>query len=151
MGMFFDLKREWGTKFSNLFEGYGKRIVPVYGTLLLQGIYTILWTLLLVIPGIIKSYSYAMTIFCMKEDPQEANYNEAIERSMMIMEGNKMRLFLLDLSYLGWFILGLIPCGLGLFFVIPYWYAARMEFYEDLMAELKYNEECEQMEKLKMQ
>ena len=153
-GMFFDLKRAWGTKFSNLFEGYGTMIAPVYGTLLLQFLYTLLWSLLFIIPGIIKSYSYAMTIFCMKEDPQYGIYNEAIERSMMIMEGNKMRLFLLDLSFIGWFILGLIPCGLGLFFVIPYWQTARMEFYEDLMEELGYQEECEkqlEQQKLKMQ
>ena len=83
-----------------LFDGFNDfgRIV---GTKLLQAIYTFLWTLLLVIPGIIKNYSYAMTDFILKDQPELAN-NAAIEKSMAMMDGNKMKLFLLDLSFIGW-------------------------------------------------
>ena len=66
--------------------------------------YTAFWSLLLVIPGIIKSYSYAMTDFILKDEPEMKN-NAAIEKSMAMMEGNKMKLFMLDLSFIGWAIL----------------------------------------------
>lgn len=95
-----------------LFDGFNDfgRIV---GTKLLQAIYTFLWTLLLVIPGIIKNYSYAMTDFILKDQPELAN-NAAIEKSMAMMDGNKMKLFLLDLSFIGWAILCLFTFGIGL-------------------------------------
>lgn len=86
--------------FGVLFEGfqdYGR----IFVTMLLQAVYTILWSLLLVIPGIIKSYSYAMTSFILKDEPEMKN-NAAIEKSMAMMEGNKMKLFMLDLSFIGW-------------------------------------------------
>lgn len=76
--------------FGVLFEGfqdYGR----IFVTKLLQAVYTALWSLLLVIPGIIKSYSYAMTDFILKDEPEMKN-NAAIEKSMAMMEGNKMKL-----------------------------------------------------------
>lgn len=101
-----------------LFDGFNDfgRIV---GTKLLQAIYTFLWTLLLVIPGIIKNYSYAMTDFILKDQPELAN-NAAIEKSMAMMDGNKMKLFLLDLSFIGWAILCLFTFGIGFLFLQPY-------------------------------
>lgn len=119
--------------FGVLFEGfqdYGR----IFVTKLLQMVYTILWSLLLVIPGIIKGYSYAMTDYILKEDPEMKN-NAAIEKSMAMMEGNKMKLFLLDLSFIGWAILSLITFGIGFFFLQPYMQVARAAFYEDLKAQ----------------
>ena len=116
-----------------LFEGfqdYGR----IFVTMLLQAVYTILWSLLLVIPGIIKSYSYAMTSFILKDEPEMKN-NAAIEKSMAMMEGNKMKLFMLDLSFIGWAILCIFTLGIGLLFLQPYVAISRAAFYEDLKAQ----------------
>ena len=106
----------------------------IFVTMLLQAVYTILWSLLLVIPGIIKSYSYAMTSFILKDEPEMKN-NAAIEKSMAMMEGNKMKLFMLDLSFIGWAILCIFTLGIGLLFLQPYVAISRAAFYEDLKAQ----------------
>lgn len=113
-----------------LFEGF-KDYARIMGTVVLVFVYTFLWSLLLVIPGIIKSYSYAMTPYILKEEPEMRN-NAAIEKSMAMMEGNKMKLFLLDLSFIGWAILAIFTFGIGLLFLQPYRQGARAAFYEDL-------------------
>ena len=94
-------------------------------------VFIFLWTLLLIIPGIIKSYSYSMSGFIMTENP-EITSKEAIEVSMKMMAGNKWRLFCLQLSFIGWYILGLMACGIGVFFVQPYVNAAIAAFYDDV-------------------
>lgn len=106
----------------------------VFSTMVLETVYTYLWTLLLIIPGIIKSYSYAMTPYIMK-DNEELQNNAAIEESMKMMDGHKMDLFILDITFIGWYILGVLTCGIGLLWVIPYHYTARAAFYEDLKNE----------------
>jgi len=88
----------------------------------------------LVVPGIIKYYSYAMTDYILKEEPEMKN-NAAIEKSMAMMENNRMKLFMLDLSFIGWAILCCITLGIGFFFLIPYMQSARAAFYEDLKAQ----------------
>ena len=75
-----------------LFEGF-KDYSRIMGTVVLVFIYTFLWSLLLIIPGIIKHYSYAMTPYILKEEPEMKN-NAAIEKSMVMMDGNKMKLSL---------------------------------------------------------
>ena len=118
------------------FNDFGR----IVGTKLLQAIYTFLWTLLLVIPGIIKNYSYAMTDFILKDQPELAN-NAAIEKSIAMMDGNKMKLFLLDLSFIGWAILCLFTFGIGFLFLQPYVQSAHAAFYEDLKAQTVVEEE----------
>ncbi|MEY8685291.1 DUF975 family protein [Bacteroides sp. AN502(2024)] len=125
--------------FGTLFEGfqdYGR----IFVTKLLQGVYTFLWSLLLLIPGIIKAYSYAMTDFILKDEPEMKN-NAAIEKSMAMMDGNKMKLFLLDLSFIGWAILCLFTLGIGFLFLQPYVGVSRSAFYEDLKAQQSGNAE----------
>lgn len=119
--------------FERLFDGF-KDFGRIFCTLLLVGVYTILWSLLLFIPGIIKAYSYSMTHFILKDEPELKN-NAAIEKSMQMMEGRKMRLFLLDLSFIGWALLCLLTLGLGFLLLYPYWMTARVHFYEDLKKE----------------
>ena len=116
-----------------LFEGF-KDYRRIFVTMLLQAVYTILWSRLLVIPGIINSYSYAMTSFILKDEPEMKN-NAAIEKSMAMMEGNKMKLFMLDLSFIGWAILCIFTLGIGLLFLQPYVAISRAAFYEDLKAQ----------------
>lgn len=114
------------------FKDYGR----ILGTMLLSSVYQFLWALLLIVPGIIKGYSYALTPYLLKDHP-ELKFNAAIEESMRLMSGNKMRLFLLDLSFIGWFLLGLITFGIAFLWVTPYWNTARAAFYEDLMSDLR--------------
>lgn len=116
-----------------LFDGF-KDYGRVLGTMLLSGIYTFLWALLLIVPGIIKAYSYGMTPYILKDEP-ELKFNGAIEKSMAMMNGNKMKLFLLDLSFIGWALLSIITLGIGLLWLNPYMFSARAAFYEDLKRE----------------
>ena len=119
--------------FGVLFEGF-QDYSRIFVTKLLQGIYTALWSLLLVVPGVIKYYSYAMTDYILKEEPEMKN-NAAIEKSMAMMENNKMKLFLLDLSFIGWALLAIVTFGIGFLFLQPYVAISRAAFYEDLKAQ----------------
>ena len=85
----------------------------------LQGLYIALWSLLLVIPGIVKTYSYAMTPYIMSEHPS-LTANEAITESRRIMDGNKWRLFCLDFSFIGWELLCALPLYIGYFLILRY-------------------------------
>lgn len=116
-----------------LFDGF-KEYGRILGTMILMNIYTFLWSLLLIIPGIIKAYSYAMTPYVLNDEP-ELSFNAAIEKSMALMEGKKMKLFLLDLSFIGWILLALITLGIGFLWLYPYMQTARAAFYEDLKKE----------------
>lgn len=98
---------------------------------LLQGLYILLWTLLLVIPGIIASYSYAMTGYILAEHP-ELTASEAIERSKEMMSGNRWRLFCLNISFIGWDILCLFTLGIGSLWLNPYKQAATAAFYREI-------------------
>lgn len=134
--IFLGVARGEGIENGRLFDGF-KDYSRIFTTILLQGIYTFLWALLLIVPGIIKSYSYAMTQFILKDNPELSN-NAAIERSMELMEGRKMQLFLLDLSMIGWAILSVLTCGIGFLFLMPYVYTAHAHFYEDALKEEGY-------------
>lgn len=126
---FLDNKRTGAEfKVETLFDGY-KDFLRIFGTLLLQGVYIILWSLLLFVPGIIKSISYSQTYYVMKDNP-ELSFNAAIERSMAMMEGHKMQYFLLQLSFIGWILLAIISCGILSLLVNPYMCATNAHFYE---------------------
>ncbi|MFI3326910.1 MAG: DUF975 family protein [Clostridia bacterium] len=102
------------------------------GTLrLLVDIYTTLWTMLFIIPGIVKMYSYSMSSYILTENPY-MSANEAITVSKNIMQGHRFRLFCLDLSFIGWSILSLLTFGLGFIVLLPYIEASRFAFYLDL-------------------
>lgn len=110
--------------------GFGNWLHVVWG-MILSTIYIFLWTLLLIIPGIIKSYSYALTPYILVEHP-EMSANEAIEESMRLMDGQKFDLFYLQLSFIGWAILSILSLGLGVFWLIPYQMTAQAAFYRDI-------------------
>lgn len=89
-----------------------------------------LWTLLFIIPGLIKSYSYRMVPYILS-DNEDMSATEAITKSREIMNGNKWRAFVLDLSFIGWVFLSCITLGLvGIFYVAPYISATEAELYE---------------------
>lgn len=91
---------------------FGKWIHNVLGILIMY-VYIFLWSLLFLIPGIIKAYSYAMTPYILAEHP-ELSVNEAIDRSRAMMKGHKFDYFFLQLSFIGWMLLSIITLGVGL-------------------------------------
>ena len=96
------------------------------------GLYTFLWTLLFIVPGIIKAFSYSMTPFILADDPT-LTANQAITRSRELMDGHKWELFVLSLTFIGWEILGALTFGIGLLWVTPYKNAAYAAFYRQLV------------------
>ena len=101
---------------------------------LFRGILITLWSLLLIIPGIIKSLSYAMTMYIVKDHP-ELTVNEAIDLSKDMMYGHKYDLFYLYISFIGWYLLSILTLGIGTFWLMPYIQTAQASFYEDVKAE----------------
>lgn len=97
-------------------------------------IFTFLWTLLFIIPGIIKAYSYSMAGFIMTENP-EMTAKEAMEVSERMTQGNKWRLFCLNISFIGWNLLGMLSLGIGMLWVNPYQNAAVAAFYDEISRE----------------
>lgn len=112
---------------TNLKNKYS-RAVPVMGLICL---YVMLWTILLIIPGIIKGYSYAMASY-ISIDNEELSAEECIQRSIKMMQGHKMQLFLLDLSFFGWVLLSILTLGIGFLWLTPYQESAHIKFYENL-------------------
>lgn len=101
---------------------------------LLRNLYTFLWGLLLLIPGIVKSYSYAMTPFILADHP-EMTAKQAIEASKAMMDGYKGDLFVLELTFLGWDLLCILTLGIGSLWLTPYKAAAEAAFYRELLAQ----------------
>lgn len=103
----------------------------VVKTMFLRDLYVFLWSLLFVIPGIVKSYEYSMIPYILAENPNiDSKRAFAISRSMT--QGEKGSIFVLDLSFLGWLFLGAMACGIGTLFVAPYIQATLTELYEIL-------------------
>lgn len=100
-------------------------------TRILTKIYVFLWSFLFVIPGIVASFSYAMTDYILAENP-ELSPSEAIFRSKQMMEGDRWRLFCLELSFIGWGILSALTLGIGYLFLIPYKETALAGFYREV-------------------
>ncbi len=97
---------------------------------LMTAIYTFLWALLFLIPGIVKSYSYSMAYY-IKADHPEYSWSQCIAESRKLTEGHKWDLFVLDLSFIGWYLVGSI-CIVGSLWVTPYHNAAKAQFYESI-------------------
>ena len=105
----------------------------------LRNLFIFLWSLLLVIPGIIKSYEYRMIPYILAENPS-MDYQTAFARSKSMMMGEKWNAFVLDLSFIGWHILGILTCGaLSVFYVVPYQISTNAELYEALRGNIEKN------------
>ncbi len=112
-----------------VFEGFS-RFFDAFKVMFFTGIFTFLWSLLLIIPGIIKAYSYSMAMYIMAEE--DIGALEAIEKSVEMMEGHKMELFMLELSFIGWFLLGIITFGISDIYAAPYFNTAKVAFYNSI-------------------
>lgn len=108
------------------FNGYGH----IFITLFLRDLFLALWTMLLIVPGIIKGYSYRMVPYILKDNP-ELSATEVITKSRELMDGNKWRAFVFDLSFIGWFILSIIPL-VGWLWTNPYYENANAALYLEL-------------------
>ena len=101
--------------------------------MILRDVFTTLWMLLLIIPGIIKSYEYRMIPYLVADNP-EMTWKEAFAESKRLMRGNKWKAFVLDLSFIGWWILSALTLGLlAVFYVGPYYSATSAALYEELL------------------
>lgn len=109
----------------------GRNYGNVVLTLFLRDLFVFLWSLLFVIPGIIKSYEYYMVPYLLSENPG-MDRKRAFEISRQMMDGEKWNTFVLELSFWGWFLLGALCCGIGVIFVMPYYEATFAELYSFL-------------------
>lgn len=124
-----------GLKMEEMFwtfkEDYGGNVLMMF----LISLYTALWSMLFVVPGIVKGYSYSLAMYIKSENPQ-ISASQAIELSKKMTNGRKMDLFVLDLSYIGWFLLSGITFNiLGILYVLPYYQAAKAFAYEEIKEE----------------
>ena len=124
--------------YGNLLDGFGFwwKIILLH---VVQGIFITLWSLLLVVPGVIAAYRYSMADYILIDDPTKSPL-QCLKESKRMMDGHKGELFMLDLSFIGWFLLGLVPMvGYAVrVWSVPYVNMARTLFYERLLGKDAY-------------
>ena len=128
--LFMNRIREKEVSLKNIFEGF-KSFPKSFLLLLLQFIFVFLWSLLLIVPGIIKALSYSMCFYILNDNPGMKPI-DAINKSKVMMKGYKGKLFLLGLSFIGWYLLGILTLGIGYFWLTPYVGLSMANMYENL-------------------
>ena len=118
--------------FTNIVHAFDHNYMNTVKTMFCKDIFTMLWTMLFIIPGIIKSYEYRMIPYILADNP-EMDRKEVFKLSKELMTGNKWKAFVLDLSFIGWEILSVLTCGiLSIFYVNPYILSTNAALYEKL-------------------
>ena len=127
---FFILNQTAQPGIGTLLDGFRSgHYVNIVLTMFLRDLFTTLWSLFLVVPGIVKHYEYLMVPYIIAENPA-MDYKEAFQISKQMMDGEKMEAFIMDLSFLGWYLLSAVTCGLlAIFYVNPYVQASFAEMY----------------------
>lgn len=115
----------------DMFRGFSEDFSGLFLLGLMRALFTALWTLLLVVPGVVASLSYSMSNY-IKMDHPEYGWQECLNASKQMMNGHKMDLFVLGLSFIGWYILGSICLGVGNLWVDAYRRAAFAQFYQSI-------------------
>ena len=127
---FFLVNSDQKADFDTLKSAFQKNYPNVFITLLLTDVFTALWTCLLIVPGIVKAYSYRMVPYILAENP-DMDTMEVITKSREMMDGHKFEAFKLDLSFIGWHILSVLTLGMvGIFWTYPYACQTNAEFYK---------------------
>lgn len=112
-----------------------KNILISIGLAIVVAVYTILWTMLFIVPGIIKGIAYSQAPLLLADDIKNGaelkTINEYINLSRAIMDGKKVSYFWMNISMIGWFLLGVITFGIAFIFVMPYYYALLSVFYQE--------------------
>ena len=116
--------------FKLAFGAYGRNLAAM----LLMSVFTLLWTLLFIIPGVIKTIAYSLTPYILKDFP-ELTPNQVINLSQKMMKGHKLDFFCLVLSFLGWALLCILTLGIGTLWLSPYVYTSFAAFYQDVKKE----------------
>jgi uncharacterized membrane protein len=127
---FLKLRRDENPLIENLFDGF-KSFSQALVLQLWIVLFIVLWSLLLVIPGIIASFRYALSFYILHDHP-EMKPKEALNLSKQIMLGRKGKLFMLCLSFIGWALLSILTLFIGMLWLIPYIQASIASFYEDV-------------------
>ncbi len=125
------LSRQKSPEIAQIFHGF-KKFGVALGAYLLFIIFVLLWSLLLIIPGIIASLSYAMTFYILADDDSIGPL-EAIKKSKELMRGNKWKLFCLGFRFWGWALLCILTLGIGYLWLFPYTTVSYAKFYDDLL------------------
>lgn len=132
--VFMKLARNHNTvDLGDVFTSFSSRFGKDFLLGLMIAIFTTLWSFLFVIPGIVKSYAYSMAYYISLDHP-EWGWQECINESKRITQGHKGELFVLDLSFIGWYLVGSFCLGIGVLWVYPYHYTAKANYYEALKA-----------------
>lgn len=122
--------RAFDSRFERLFWSFRSgRYMNVVKIMFWREVKIFLWSLLFVIPGIIKAYEYSMVPYILAENPQISS-ERAFELSKRMTKGEKWKIFVLDLSFIGWYIVGFLCCCVGIYFVEPYREATFAELYQ---------------------
>ncbi len=117
---------------SQLFSGFSEDFGRNFLIGFLRSLFIFFWSLLFVIPGIVKSYSYSLAFFVAKDHP-EYDWSACIKESQRLTAGHKWDLFVLDISFIGWYFVGSLCLGIGTLWVIPYHKMAIANYYEALL------------------
>jgi uncharacterized membrane protein len=128
---FLAFAREKNPVLEDLFKGFHV-FAKTFIAYLLIIVFTLLWALLLIVPGIIAAISYSMTFYLMV-DNNEMTGQDAIKKSKEIMNGNKYRYFCFCCRFIGWFLLGIASLGIGFLWIVPYFMVSNATFYENLI------------------
>ena len=136
--IFLKIWRKEDFKIEEMFNGF-KDFGRSLGTYLLMTLYILLWSILLIVPGIIAAISYSMTFFILAENPN-IKAADALRLSKQMMYGHKTQYFMLMLSFIGWFLLSILTFGIGLLFLYSYITMASTIFYQQIKGEALYNE-----------
>ena len=115
----------------DLFRGFSEDFGGLFLLGLMQTIFVFLWSLLLIVPGVIASLSYAMSYYIRADHP-EYDWRTCLRASQTLMEGHKMELFVLNLSFIGWYMVGSLCLGVGTFWVEAYRRAAVAQLYQSI-------------------
>jgi len=116
----------------NIGYGFDNNYRNVAKTMFFRDLFTVLWSLLFIIPGIVKAYEYMMIPYLLADNPQMTK-EQAFAESKRMMQGQKWKAFVLDLSFIGWYILSGLTLGIfAIFYVSPYVNATHAALYEAL-------------------
>jgi len=124
------IARKKDAKLEQIFEGF-KRFGKSLVAYLLVIVFTILWTLLLIVPGIIAAISYSQIFFILVDD-ETISAGDAMKKSKKMMYGYKWKYFYLGCRFIGWFLLSILTLGIGLLWFLPYLHVTMAKFYDDI-------------------
>ena len=125
-----NISRNQDARLEQIFQGFNNFNTSL-GAYLLMLLFTFLWTLLLIIPGIIAVLSYSMTFYILADD-NSIGAMEAIDKSKKMMDGYKWKYFCLGLRFIGWSLLCILTLGIGFLWLLPYMQVSMVKFYDDI-------------------